>query len=231
MAYDDTHTTLLTRTLQMACREGAREFMSPAEHTALVNESLAEWVDEVRGTTWNGSYSRSKYSFQTVTNQQLYDLPADFLSLISVDVFIAGGSPVISALCFQEENRNVFRNFPICYGWGFSRPVYYQLQGPQIAFIPLPQGSYTVTLNYTPTAPVLSDPDDAIDSVNGWESFIILDVAIKLLLKAGEHDSIPALEARLSTQRERLRAMAPRRDQYAAETVHCIQNAQEDWGG
>src|SRR5262249_39960212 len=154
------------------------------------------------------------FTFQTVNGTQAYALPADFLSLISVDVFITSGSPVLAAIAYQEEQRNLFRDYPVSFGWGFSHPVYYQLQGPKISFIPIPLGTYNVALNYVPTAPLLSDPDDSIDSVNGWEEFIVIDAAIKCLIKAGEDDLIPTLERRLAAQRERIRAMAPRRDQH-----------------
>jgi hypothetical protein len=221
---------LSARVLQAANLEGAGDFIPPEELTSNINGSIAEWVDEVRGTTWNGTYSRASYSFNTTNGRQTYQLPADFLSLLSVDVFITGGSPVISATAYQEEQRNAFRNYPVMFGWGSSRPVHYQLQGGSISFIPVPQGAYRVTLNYVPTAPQLSDPDDFIDSINGWEEFIVLDAAIKCLGKSGQNEDIPRLEGRLERQRERIRAMAPRRDQYAAEVVHAVVNrGLDDW--
>lgn len=229
MAYPVTLGTLSERVLQRANLEGASSFIKPYELTDLINGSVAEWVDEVRGTTWNGTYSRSSYAFSSVSNQQLYDLPPDFLTLLSVDVFIAGGSPVISAKPYQEEQRNAFRNMPVMFGWGFSHPVYYQVQGDKLSFIPIPQGAYSITLNYVPTAPRLEDANDAIDSINGWEEFIVLDSAIKCLLKTGSVDMVPQLGQRLEQQRQRIRAMAPRRDQSGAERVHVVQNVSDGW--
>lgn len=215
--------------LQRANLEGATGFITTAELTDYINGSIAEWSDEVRGTTWGGTYSRSSYTFTTTNGTASYPLPADFLSLLSVDVN-AGGSAVISAKPFQEEQRNVFRNFPVFFGWDFSTPVYYQRQGTNIVFLPTPLGSYSVTLNYVPTAPVLTDPDDSIDCINGWEEFIILDSAIKCLTKAGEIETIPTLERARERQRERIRAMASRGDQSAAEHVHVVANAGfPDW--
>lgn len=227
MAYTVSLATLSRRALQRVNLEGVRatQFIKEPELTELVNGSIAKWVDEVRGTTWNGTYNRSTQSISTADGISAYPLEDDFLSLISVDITIAGGSPVISARPFQEEERNVFRNYPVMSGWGFGSPIFYQLQGTDIAFIPVPQGVYSVTVNYVPTAPVLVDQDDTIDSVNGWEEFIVLDVAIKCLLKAGELETIPALEQRFADERGRIRMMAPRRDQQGAERVHVIQNA------
>lgn len=232
MAYLVTLATLSERALQRSNLEGGSPFIKPFELTDLINGSIAKWVDEVRGTTWNGTYARSPHVFSTVANLAKYPLPQDFLSLLSVDVAIANGQPVISAQSYQEEQRNASRSFPLLGGWGIAQPIYYQVQGTDIAFIPVPQGAYSVTVNYVPTAPVLSDPDDSIDAINGWEEFIVLDAAIKCLLKAGENDSIPQLNARLGEERERIRSMAPRRDMQTAERVHVIENAGcgwEDW--
>lgn len=228
MAYQVKLSALCSRTLQTSNLEGATEFITPTELIDYVNGSIAEWCDEVRGTTWNGTYSRSSLTFTTEANQQTYALPADFLTLLSVDVFIAG-SP-ISAVAYQEEQRNAFDNYPIMFGWGASNPIYYQVQGDNISLVHAPQGEYEVRLNYTPTAPVLSDPDDYLDSINGWEEFIVLDAAIKCLTKAGELEMIQELKDRRERQRQRIRALAPRRDQQTAEQVHVVFNRGiDDW--
>jgi hypothetical protein len=231
LSYPVKLSALSARTLQTSNLEGAGAFITPDELTNYINGSIAEWVDEVRGTTWNGTYSRSSYTFSTTSNRQLYALPPDFLSLLSVDVHITQGSPVISAVAYQEEQRNIFRNYPAASAWGLLRPVFYQLQDGNISFIPVPQGAYQVTLNYVPTAPVLSDPDDHIDSINGWDEFIVLDAAIKCLIKAGELATIQELKDSRERQRERIRAMAPRRDQHTAERVHVVENQDfDEWG-
>lgn len=229
MAYTVSLATLSERTLQRANLEGRSAFIKPFELTDLVNGSIAEWVDEVRGTTWNGTYSRAPHIITTAINTQVYPLPGDFVALLSVDVSVSAGT-VVAARSYQEEERNAYRNYPLLGGWSTSSPIFYQVQGTNISFIPIPQGAYSVTVNYVPTAPVLSDPDDTIDSINGWEEFIVLDAAIKCLIKAGEAETIPILSQRLEKQRERIRSLAPRRDMQGAERVHVVQNAGfNDW--
>jgi hypothetical protein len=228
VAYTVTLATLCERVLQRGNLEGASAFIKPFELVDLVNGSIAEWVDEVRGTTWNGTYSRSSQRIATTNGTQRYALAGDFLSLLSVDISIAGGAPVISARAYQEEQRNAFRS-TILGAWGLSNPIYYQVQGTDISFIPVPQGAYAVTINYVPTSPVLADPSDTIDSINGWEEFIVLDAAIKCLIKAGEAETVPILSQRLEQQRQRIRAMAPRRDHQFAERVHVVENSSSGW--
>ncbi len=228
MAYLVTLTTLSERVLQRANMEGASLFVKPYELTDLINGSIAEWVDEVRGTTWNGTYTRAPYAMTTVSGTASYALPLDFLTLLSVDVAISSGV-TISARAYQEEQRNTFRNLPLTGGWGMSQPIYYQIQGTKLAFMPTPQAAYAITVNYVPTAPLLADPDDTIDSINGWEEFIVLDAAIKCMIKAGQNESVGVLSGRLEQQRQRIRSLAPRRDQQCAERVHAIDTAGYDW--
>jgi hypothetical protein len=227
MSYLVSLETLSSRVLQRANLEGASAFIKAQELTDLINGSIAEWVDEVRGTTWNGSYSRSSQTISTVNGTQTYALAAGFLSLISVDVAISGGV-VVSARSYQEEERNAFRNLPMLAGWGIAQPIYYQIQGSNISFIPVPSGTFSVTVNYVPTATVLVLPADTIDSINGWEEFIVLDAAIKCVIKAGQNDTVAVLTQRLEQQRARIRSLAPRRDQQFAERVHVIENAGGD---
>ena len=227
MAYTVSLDTLSQRVLQRANLQGAARFIDRAELADYINGSISEWVDEVRGTTWNGTYNRSTQTIATVNGTQTYALAAGFLSLISVDVAISGGV-VVSARSYQEEERNVFRNLPTLAGWGIAQPIYYQLQGSNISFIPIPSGVFSVAVNYAPTAPTLVAGTDTLDSINGWEEFIVLDAAIKCVIKAGQNDTVALLTGRLETQRARIRSLAPRRDQQFAERVHVIENAGGD---
>lgn len=229
MAYQVTLTELMERARQRANLEGALAFITPPELVGLVNLGVAAFVDEVRGTTWNGTYTRAPHIITTSLNRQTYPLPGDFVALLSVDVSVSAGT-VTTARPYQEEERNAYRNFPVLGGWSTSSPIFYQVQGTDISFIPIPQGAYSVTVNYVPTAPVLADPDDSIDSINGWEEFIVLHVAIRMLIKDGQLDVVPVLKALLDDERARIRSLAPRRDMQGAERVHVVQNAGfDDW--
>ena len=159
-----------------------------------------------------------------MSNQQLYALPDDFLALTSLDVNLASGMPVVSARAYQEEERNRFRQFPLLYGWTVSSPIWYQLQQDKLSFIPLPSGAFSCVLNYVPVPPRLFAPDDEVNVISGWEEYIVLHAGIRVLTKDGQLDVIPLLAGQLEQERERIRAMAPRRDMQTAERVHMIDN-------
>ena len=244
MAYPVSQSTIITRALQRTNLEGATQFITPTELTDMCNVSIAKWYDEVRGSTWNGGYFRSTFTITTTanTNNQntnppsnaIYALPADFLSAISVDAFISP-SLVITCKPFQEEERNWYRFWLGAVGWFLGTTVKYQIQGggnngtPYIVFLPPPQAAIPIQVNYIPIAPQLSAPDDTIDCINGWEEFIVLNMALMLLLKCGRTEEMPIYSAMLEEQRQRIRTQAPRRDMECAEKVHELNADLDGW--
>lgn len=252
MAYPVTLAQLQTRVLQRVNLEGVLSggagdgFLTPQELTDYINVAIAKWYDEIRGTTWNGNYYRSPYVFQTTPAGSgyagqvnpppgaVYKLPPDFLSVISVDAFVSP-SLIISCVPFQEEERNFYRFWLGAVGWFLGTTVYYQIQGagaggtPQIVFMPPPQSVFQMQVNYIPTAPKLTSPSSSIDSVNGWDEFIVADAAIQVLMKAGRLDELQIMTGRREEERQRIRSMAPRRDNNSAERVHEIDTSTDGW--
>lgn len=228
--YAVTLSQLLLRVRQRANIEGYEEFIVDAEIIDDINQSISEWYDEVRLTTFGGQYFRAAYPFTTVPGQSLYSVAPNTASIISVDCQITGNM-TIAALPYQEEMRNIYKYFPLN-GWMLGQTIFYQLQPYQgqdgINFIGTPNQAYSVVINYVPTAPVLSDPSDVLNSINGWEEFIVLDAAIKCLIKDGQEDIIPLITGRLEKQRERIQKAAGQRDMNASEGVH---ETSQNWDG
>ena len=225
MAYKVTLRQLMTRARQRA-NDNTIQFVTDAELTDMISQSYAEFYDLVRGSTFGGQYYRSSKNITMVAGTASYALPDDFCSVISVDCFITGtgdvGSMTRSAMRFQEEQRNMFRSWPTG-GWDQLTPIFYDLQGSNIAFIPAPQAAHIVGLNYVPTAAVLVSADgDSIDSINGWDEWIVLDVAIKLCQKSNKAERIGQLMPYLQRQEARIAAAAPQRDLLGTERVHEV---------
>ena len=213
---------LLLRVRRRANLEGHLDAFPDAEVTDEINVSIADWWDLVRLTTWMGQYQRKAWPITTSNGKSLYDLAPNHGAIISVDANIQGNSYSISAMPYGEEQRNMFRLVPYV-GWNFGiQSVWYQQQGNAINFLPSPTGNYQVVVNYTPTAPVLSQASDFLDTVNGWEEWIVLDTAIKLLIKAGMVEAIGPLEARRQEQATRIHHAAANADMNQAEGVHEV---------
>lgn len=232
MAYRVTLRQLMTRARQRS-NDNSSQFVTDGELADMVSQSYAEFYDLVRGSTFGGQYYRSVANVTTVAGTASYALPADFCAVISVDIFVVPGatdvgSAVRSATRFQEEQRNMFRFWPTG-GWTQISPIFYDLQGPNITFIPLPQAAHSVNINYVPIAAALVDGGDAIDSINGWDEWIVLDVAIKLLQKGNKTERIAQLMPYLQRQEARILAAAPQRDLTGTERVHETAVDYEDW--
>lgn len=235
MAYAVTLAQIVTRAQQRSNLEGAGAFVPFAEWASMVNSSLADWYDMVRLTTFAGQYYRSINQITTSPAVDQYALPGDFLSVISIDWFVSGNpssssANVVTLRPFQEEDRNRYRFWPT--GWLATNPVFYQLWGPNLKLIPVPQSSFYLQLNYVPAAPRLGNPAATLDSIDGWEEWIVLDVAMKALVKDGQIDILPMLQQERQRQEMRIKGAAAARDVGRAEIVHDVSGGggYGDWG-
>lgn len=221
---------IMQRVRQRANLEGATTFIPDPELIDTINVAVADWYDLVTLTTFGGQYYRTPWPILTVNGQSAYPLAPNHGRIISVDANITGNSYAISAAPYQEEQRNMFKLLPFI-GWSFGiQSIWYQQQGQLINFLPTPTGNYNVVINYLPMTPVLSNPGtDFLVSWNGWEERIVLDAAINLLIKDGQSDMIPALQARMDRQTQRIEHAAAQADLNAIEGVHETE-AYGNWG-
>lgn len=218
--------TLITRVRQEANVEGATGFVPDAEIMDRLNRAMGEFVDLMREAGGQDYYRRT-YVMQTLGNVDTYDLPGDFVSLISVDAFLTP-SQVFTCIPYQEEQRNMYRWLGL--GWVLGQPVYYRLADRYIKFIPMPAGLYTVQLNYvyTPTQFVIdattNAPRGSVDDVNGFAEFMIFHAAAGVARKQKQFDTAQFLAAERERMADRIRRMAPQRDAGAPERVHDIES-------
>jgi hypothetical protein len=219
---------LILRVRQRANLEGAGNssapFLPDSEVIDNINVGIAAWWDMVRLTTFQGQIARAAWPIVTTANTSLYALAQNTASIISVDANISGNSYAISAMSYPEEKRNVFKLLPYV-GWSFGgiQSVWYQIQGTNINFLPTPTANYNVTVNYVPTAPVLSNPQqDYLNSINGLEEWIVLDAAIKCLMKAGDLEKIPLMLQFQAREEARILKSVAQADLNAPEGVHEI---------
>lgn len=213
--------TLRGRCQARASFQGFSNTYPDAEWNDMINEGIAGVYDIIREAFGQGYYRRS-VKINTTSTTSIYALPGDFLALISVDATLGGGYPNITMRPYMEPERNRYKNFP--WLWFSGYPVWYQLQAqdfsgggvssqtPAINFIPDPQGNYVVTCYYVPVPPVLVADGDTFDGVNGWDEWVVCDVACKALTKDGDLDVIAAIREQQSRTEARIRGLAPQRD-------------------
>ncbi len=132
--------------------------VSSAEVTDLVNDELPEVYRLLVEVGPPDYYSASTTITTTAVGglfSTAYALPADF---------------------FQETTVYVTDSSQ------FKRPLL-PIQGWELARVRGPQATYSVTLEYVPSPPVMAADGDAFDGFAGWDSLLTCRVARRLLQK------------------------------------------------
>lgn len=221
MAKQITLADLKLQARQRADKVGST-FIKESELVNYINKSGAELYDLLIGAYGNDYYLK-EYEFQVQDGVSEYDLPADFYKLLGVDFQITQQRKLtLKPYMFNERNRyqeGAYWSAVI----GISGPRYH-LQNEKIKFRPTPDGGYTLVLHYIPCFTDLVDDADLLNGVNGWEEYIILDAAIKMLVK--EESDVSQLEKHKDRILLRINTMAENRD---AGQSFKVNDVQKDW--
>lgn len=121
------------------------------------------------------------------SNVKDYALPTDFLHVRGVDLAVSSSPQPndiwLNVKPFQFAERNRFQGYPYFSGFGISTYLRYRIKNNFISFDPYPQGYGSFRIHYTPVMPDLTQPTDTIDGVNGFEDYIALKTAERMLAK------------------------------------------------
>lgn len=193
------------------------EFVTDSELTSYINNSIAE-LHDLLIQAYDSDYYLSEYTFTTVADQAAYDLPADFYKVRGVDLKLNGQNWfTIKKFTFNERNR--FDDFGVWDVFGFSS-VRYRVMGSKIRFNPTPDNITNVRLWYIPVATKLVADTDTLDDLNAYSEYIIVDAAIKMMVK--EESDPSALMAQKQALKRRIEEAANNRDAGNAESVKDI---------
>lgn len=167
MARPVTVENLIRRIRKRADMESSA-FFTDADILDLINEAYPELYDILTQAYQN--YYAQTYTLNLVANQSTYSLPDDFYKLIGLDYNNAGSFETLFPYNELERNSTL----------GLTSSI--------------PNG--TVRMRYIPAPPVL-EMGDSVDGISGWDVYIVLDVAIRLL------DSEESNTDRLDRDRQR----------------------------
>lgn len=207
-------------------------FISTSEWTSMVNASASALWDRLVEAYGSDFEVASAYSITTDGTNDSYTLPTDFYRLLGVDLQLNGSQYVtIWKFNFADRNRYTLPNIQTM--WGRTN-VRYRLRGGSIWFIPMPAANTVLRLWYAPRFTPLVNGADTFDGINGWEEWIINDVAMKAKVK--EESSIDDLMKLQASQEERLSHVMENRDAGAPPTVVDVSGSNgwgyggDDWG-
>jgi hypothetical protein len=179
------------------------QFVTDAEALGYLSLGYQNFYDLV--TQSNNIYYVSQFDITLIPNQQDYPLPDTFYKLLGMDLINAIGAPVtLRPFQWNERNRYKYAGLTTMAG-----PVYrYNLLGSSVRFTPMP-GSGVVKVYFTPRAvlPTLLTSD--IDTM-GFDEYLILSVALKMLAK--EESDTTLIQGELQRQTERVQTMLADQD-------------------
>jgi hypothetical protein len=107
-----------------------------------------------------------------------------------------------------------------------SSSLRYRLQGSNIVFEPSPSNNLSIRLTYVPRFTDLSSDTDTFDGINGWEDYVIIDAAIKMLAK--EESDVSTLYQMKRDIKTRIEEMSRFRDAAQVDTITDVQDGYYD---
>ena len=223
--------TLRTRARQRADMENSG-FVKDSELNTFINSSIRELYDLLI-SKFGDDYYLTDSTISLTVSTDTYDLPTDFYKLVGADLLISPTDEPITLqpFMFAERNRYRFRNGTYFYG---DSEYKYRIMGNSIKFIPQPNNNYQAKLWYIPAFTELEVDSDEFDGINGYEEWVIIDAAIKMLVK--EESDTQQLERAKAQQTQRIENAAANRDVGMPQTISDVHylnrhiRADEDYG-
>lgn len=214
------------------------EFINDPEALGMVDRSATALYDLLIKARGEEYY----LSEQTITLNPLQAIPTlyalnqDFYQLVNVHVQAQGFTGFVTIEPFMEREVAQLKTLSII-GTAFPQSTRYRLRGAQatpafppttvpsalIEFLPAPKVVFNAFVRYIPTCvraavgATLTNPDVFYDGVNGWEEFVIWDVAAKMVIKE-ERDPGPYLMQRAMVEK-RIETLAGARNAGEPERV------------
>lgn len=192
-------------------------FISDSELTTYINQSAFELYDLLIGT-YDDYFVKDPPTLFSLSGGQAsssFVLPDDFYKLRGIDFNLDGDRWVdLAQYNFKERNRQD----------GLVKSIYfrvynlkYRVIGNKVFFKPYDSCAGNYRLYYIPKmVPLILDDDETIDFLN-WDEYIVVDAAIKCLVKEESDPSALLLEKQ--SLKERIQSMAADRDAGSPEKV------------
>lgn len=210
-------------------------FISLPEWNMYINQSYFELYDLLT-TDYEDYFLAPPLLITTdgVTNQ--YDLPNGtnyqgapaFYKLVGVDCGLDNANNAwvtLNKFNFIDRNKFVFPNIGSSFMGVFS--MQYRLMGNSLYLIPTPSANQILRVWYQPRLNQLLKDTDVVDGVSGWTEYIIVDAAIKAVMK--EESDPTALYMQKKDLIKRIEESSMNRDMSQPSTISDTRSSQR-WG-
>lgn len=202
------------------------QFITDAELLNYINSAYFELYDKLVGLYED--YFITSTTF-TLAASATYTLAADFYKLRGLE-YQNSSSDYVTLDRFNWEDRNrgrqAYRMF------GDTPALRYRVVGSTIHVEPADQCAGTYQVWYIPSLTALAVDADVVNTQmtrNGWDEYIVVDAAIRMLEKEGNDDARP-LQLRKQMLDERIVAAASNRDANRPEVIADVRRPLWDRG-
>jgi hypothetical protein len=208
------------------------QFVTDAELTSYINQSLFELYDILVQAFGNDYYVADPYEFTTEAATTRYPLPTGpdpqgVYKVLGVDLQQSGSATGwLSLQRFNFAERNAASAAVLVLPQRTN--LRYRLAGDDLMLSPPPPAGLTLRVWYVPRMAPLADDDDLADGVSGWVEYAICDAAIKCLQK--EESDVSVLLAQKLALVKRIQAAAENRDAGSPATVSDVLGGADGWG-
>jgi hypothetical protein len=198
-------------------------YVSDAEITRHINSAGTE-IHDILVQKWGNDFpGLSSTTITTAADTDTYALPTDCYNLMGVDLVEGNNTYTLRRFEFGERNR--YKNTVLL---GYTSEVFlYRREGNNITLVPVPTGVHSIKVWYVPVWTNLVATTDTYDGVNGWDEYIVVDVATRLLAK--EESDVSVMMSRKAALLERIEAAADNRD--GAWPVRVLDTSDYDFDG
>jgi hypothetical protein len=210
--------TLTLLQLRTRARERAdmvnSSFVTDTELTGYINSSYQEFYDLLTNAVEDYNISTSSF---TIASGNTQAAPSDFYKVRGIDDMTDPSNPLPVRLFNFNERNDYSQRTLLPYRLS---TVSYRILGSNLTFLPDTQAQRPYKLWYVPIAtPLVLDADTAA-GINGWLEYVVVDAAIKMLIK--EESDTKVLYRVKKDLIDRIEAMRTKRDQSLPEKISRV---------
>lgn len=222
--------TVELQDLRLEARQRADQvnsgFVLDPELNSFINASMRELYDLLVSTYQD--YYLSSADTSLVAGTDTYSLPSDFYKLRGIDLLINGSATNFVTLEQFNFGERSSVDSTIVLNYDSARRLQYIIQGSNVRFLPQPSSTDTYKMWYIPVSTTLVNDTDTFDGINGFEEYIVVDAAIKMVQK--EESDVTVLFAQKQALTQRIMDMGEDRDAGSPKTVTDVDRGTQIWG-
>lgn len=216
---------LILETKQRVDRVNA-DNITDQEWTSMLSQSY-KWLYNLLIQKFGNDYFIAPPFSYTTTGQldpvfqaQVFPLPPDFYKLMRCEVALNPSDPNswITLGQFDAIQANLW-NFPNVYTFYGITNLRYRLWGTNLQIVPISSAGQTIRIWYSPKPNQLILPTQVIDGISAFEELMVIDTAIKALIKTEELDTAAAFAQQKMEMMKEIEEAAENRNVGEPQTV------------